>query len=129
MSTMLLPPRHLLVRLLASAPGEGLRDGERAWTLGTALVKEESSLEHVVAVAMAAAESGRFSLALRWQEQGIAAVKRAGRQDLQPGLEVLRLLYKGGKPCRSPWPDDHPTLSPKPLKPPQEKHAWLNAGD
>jgi hypothetical protein len=73
----------------------------------------ERSLTHVEAFAMAAAEAGQTDLAVNWQEAAIRAATQAGRRDLLPLLEKNLELYRAGEPCRQPWPDDGPVLSPR----------------
>ncbi|MHC4427552.1 MAG: tetratricopeptide repeat protein, partial [Planctomycetota bacterium] len=80
------PFRHALVRLLAASPVDDVRDGDRALALAQALVNEERSLPHVAALAMAAAETGDFRLALEWQARAIEAATAAGRTDLLADL-------------------------------------------
>jgi tetratricopeptide (TPR) repeat protein len=106
------PFRHALVRLLAASPPDDVRDGERALALGQALVNEESSLAHVVALAMAAAETGDFQFALEWQARAIEVATAAGRTDLLADLRENHDRYRRREPCRIPWKDDDPILSP-----------------
>ncbi len=106
------PFRHALVRLLAASPAGDVRDGERALALAQLLVKEESSLPHVAALAMAAAETGDFRLALAWQARAIEAATAAGRTELHTDLRENHDRYRRGEPCRIPWKDDDPILSP-----------------
>jgi tetratricopeptide (TPR) repeat protein len=104
--------RHALIRLLAAAPDDGVRDGQRALALASALVDEERSLPHVEALAMAAAETGDYASAVRWQQAGIDAANAAGRTDLLPVLGENLERYRSGRPCRVPWRDDDPILAP-----------------
>jgi len=107
------PARHVLIRLLAAAPDDGVRDGRRALELASALVAEERSLPHVAALAMAAAETGDYKVAVEWQQAGIEAATAAGRADLLPDLRENLERYRRGQPCRVPWRDDDPILAPK----------------
>jgi len=109
--------RHALVRVLAAAPDDNVRDGALAVELGTTLLEAARSLDHVEAFAMAAAETGQMELAVNWQHAAIRAANQAGRADLLPGLEKNLELYETGQPCREPWPDDGPVLSPKSTAP------------
>ena len=59
---------------------------------------------------MAAAESDEFGDALHWQGRAIEAA--AGRTDLLDGLRENYRLYERQEPCRVPWRDDDPILSP-----------------
>lgn len=107
-----------LVRLLAAAPVEGLRDGGRALSMARALLAQESSLPHVVGLAMAAAENGQFELALEWQAKAIAAVQAAHRPKLLSELQENYQRYQQREPCRQPWREDDPALSPPRIDPP-----------
>jgi hypothetical protein len=80
--------------------------------LASALVDEERSLPHVEALAMAAAETGDYASAVRWQQAGIDAANAAGRTDLLPVLGENLERYRSGRPCRVPWRDDDPILAP-----------------
>jgi len=106
------PARHALIRLLAAAPDDDVRDGRRALDLARALVAEERSLPHVAALAMAAAETGDYRVAVEWQQAGIEAATAAGRSDLLPELRENLERYRHGRPCRVPWRDDDPILAP-----------------
>jgi Flp pilus assembly protein TadD len=109
--------RHALVRVLAAAPDNDVRDGALAVELGTTLLEASRSLDHVEAFAMAAAETGQMELAVNWQQAAIRAANQAGRADLLPGLEKNLRLYQAGQPCREPWPLDGPVLSPRSAAP------------
>ena len=106
--------RGALIRLLAAAPDPVVRDGVRALALAEQLLSEQRSLPYVEAHAMAAAETGNFELAVRLQEDALQAVRQAGRSDLVEALSVNLEHYRAGRPCRVPWPDDDPMLSPRP---------------
>jgi tetratricopeptide (TPR) repeat protein len=108
---------NALLRILAAAPEDDLRNGDRAVTGARVLLSRESSLDHVVTLAMATAEVGAFDEAVEWQQQAIDAVRRAGRSQLLPELEENLRLYRSGEPCRTPWHDDSEQLSPPPLQP------------
>lgn len=106
--------RHVLARLLAASPVGSVRDGQRALEIARALVAEEHSLPYIVTAAMAAAEAGRFELAVEWQTAAIDAVTRSQRTDLLPELEENLRHYRAREPCRTPWLDSDPVLSPRP---------------
>jgi tetratricopeptide (TPR) repeat protein len=111
--------RRTLVRLLAAAPEDGVRDGARALELARPLVAAGNvQPDHVVVLAMAAAENGDFGSALRLQRQAIEWYDRYGRSDALTALRENLALYESGQPCRRPWTDDDPRLSPGPLTPP-----------
>jgi tetratricopeptide (TPR) repeat protein len=93
---------NLLARVLAAAPDPAVRDGERAVALAERLVAAERDVLHVAALAKALAEVGRFDDAVRWQEDALAAARRAGRRDLEAGLAADLDRYRRGEPSRTP---------------------------
>jgi tetratricopeptide (TPR) repeat protein len=110
------PLRGGLIRVLAAAPEAPVRDGVRALALAEQLLSEQRSLPYVEAYAMAAAESGDFELAVKLQEDALQAVRQAGRSDLSEAITANLEHYRAGRPCRVPWPDDDPVLSPRPVR-------------
>jgi tetratricopeptide (TPR) repeat protein len=104
---------NALVRVLAAAPDARVRDGARALALAERLLSLQRSLPYAEAYAMAAAEGGDYDLAIRTQEGALDAVRRAGATHLVDGLVVNLERYRAHRPCRAPWPEDDPTLSPR----------------
>lgn len=92
-----------LVRLLAAAPDRQVRDGARAVTLSTELVKRQSSASTREAMAMALAEDGRFEEAATAQREAIAMAERAGQRDLASAMEANLRLFEHRQPSRTPW--------------------------
>jgi tetratricopeptide (TPR) repeat protein len=92
---------NLLARLLAAAPDPAVRDGERARVLAERLVAAERDVLHVAALAKAMAEVGRFDEAVRWQEDALAAARRAGRRDLEAALAADLARFRRGEPSRT----------------------------
>ena len=66
------------------------------------LVESERSLSNIEVLAMALAETGRFQEAVLLQEEGLSAVKQAGRTDLEGRLYQNLLLYADRQPTREP---------------------------
>jgi tetratricopeptide (TPR) repeat protein len=91
-----------LARLLASAPVDGLRDGQRALELAQPLLAADASIFHAETVAMALAELGRFDEAARMEEAVLDAVRREGRADLATGVEADLERYRRREPQRLP---------------------------
>ena len=92
---------HLLARLLASAPVERVRDGERALELVRALPAFSDAGEKIQradTLAMAYAELGRFDEAVQALEEPIAAARRNGAADFAEYLVVKRRHYESGRP-------------------------------
>ncbi len=92
----------LLVRLLAAAPDDQVRDGDRAMALMQELLKEPPRVEVHEAMAMTLAELGRYDEAARWQREAIAAAEQAGRADLARLMADSLALYQQRRPRRTP---------------------------
>jgi tetratricopeptide (TPR) repeat protein len=101
-----------LVRLLAAAPVEGVRDGARALALANELVAGAQTLDVGEALAMALAETGDYQKAASIQRELIAAARaQGGRLDLLERLARNLTLYEHGRPSRQPWVDE-PEFTP-----------------
>jgi len=92
-----------LARLLATSKDDAVRDGERALLLAQGLFDQASTLENAETLAMAYAESGRVRDAVTLQENALSAVTAAGHFQDVPRLQENLVLYREGKPCRTPW--------------------------
>jgi cytochrome c-type biogenesis protein CcmH/NrfG len=92
-----------LARLLAAAPDDRVRDGERATALMQALPEDQKRLDLGETMAMTLAESGRFEEAAAWQRRAIAAAREAGQADLAQRMAGNLKLYEARRPCRTPW--------------------------
>ncbi len=92
----------LLVRLLAAAPDDQVRDGRRAMALMQELLKGPLSVDMRETMAMTLAELGRYDEAARWQGESIAAAGQAGRADLARRMADNLALYEQRRPCRTP---------------------------
>ena len=97
-----------LVRLLAAAPDPSVRDGSRAVTLATELVKRHNSASAREAMAMALAEVGRYDEALQWQRDAIATAERDRQSNLAGALAANLRLFERRQPSRMPWRDPPP---------------------
>ncbi|MFQ5655311.1 MAG: tetratricopeptide repeat protein [Planctomycetota bacterium] len=106
--------RNALARVLATSRDPQPGDGARALTLADHLFRKESSLTHVETFAMAWAAAGRYQDAVRWQEAALEAARRKSHPQRVPFIEENLALYRRGRPCRIPWRDDDPVLSPPP---------------
>ena len=106
--------RHALARVLAAAPDDQVRDGERAWGLVEALPAEQQHPAVFETMAMALAELGHFDLAIDWQRLAMSAAARAGRSDIAQRMAANLALYERHQPCRTPWRDDDPDHRPGP---------------
>lgn len=97
---------HVLARLLASAPDDGIRDGARALRLVRPLAERDGNLERQETMAMALAETGVFDEAVALQRRLIEAAGTGDRADLVGRLEANLKRYERRQPSRSPWPPD-----------------------
>lgn len=97
---------HALARLLATAPDDRVRDGQRAMALAQDLLKQGRTLDLGATVAMALAELGQFGQAAAVQRDLIAAAEKAGLRDVASRLATNLKLYERGEPCRTPWTAD-----------------------
>ena len=106
--TRLLPDQpelaHALARLLAAAPDDAVRDGQRALSLMEGLLEQQPTVETAETMAMTLAELGRYDEAATLQREVLATAREQGwpGEILEPMTENLR-LYEGGRPCRTPW--------------------------
>src|SRR5262249_27814502 len=100
---------HLLVRLLAAAPDDRVRDGRAAQAVMRALLtREERTADVNEMMAMTMAELGQFGEAITWQREAIAAAERSGRPDRVRRFGEMLGRYQRRQPCRTPWRDDDP---------------------
>lgn len=93
---------HALARVLAGAPDDEVRDGARAWELAQALAEQQQNSAIAETLAMAAAEIGRFDLAVGWQQLAMAIARRAQRPDIARRMGSNLRLYEQRRPCRTP---------------------------
>jgi hypothetical protein len=94
-------------RVLAAAPDIRVRDGGRAMAIARALQsRQPPTIELAEIMAMAAAETGQYGDAVRWQRQAIEAAAGGSRRDLAERMAGNLTLYEQGRPCRMPWRDD-----------------------
>jgi tetratricopeptide (TPR) repeat protein len=104
---------HALVRLLAAAPDDRVRDGADAMRLmQDLLAREPRSVDIDEMMAMTSAELGQFGDAITWQRQAIAAAEQAGPPDRRQQMEATLSLYEHRRPCRTPWRDDEAPAAP-----------------
>ena len=114
---------HMLIRLLAAAPADGVRDGKTALRMVLQLTDQWRVLDSGLAEtgAMVLAELGEFDQAVRMQQRALAMAKNEGASSaFQARLLSLLQGYVEKKPCRLPWPDEaeifvRPSLKPQPI--------------
>ena len=95
--------KHALARLLASAPDDRVRDGQRAMTLVEELLAEQQSFALGETAAMALAEMGLYEQAAAVQRDVLGAVREAGLSDAVRRMAGNLALYEAGRPCRTPF--------------------------
>ena len=105
---------HALARVLAAAPDDRVRDGQRALAITETLLKSQRTIELMQTMAMALAEVGRFDEAVQWQREAVAAAAQANRRDLSGRLADNLSGYERRQACRTPWPEDDPIFRPRP---------------
>jgi len=93
---------HALARLLASADDPDVRDGDRAVELARRTLRAGSTPSRLETLAMASAEASRSEEAVELQREVILEMRRQGRVDVIPRLEVNLERYKAGESCCVP---------------------------
>ncbi len=96
---------HFLARLLASAPGGKVRDGERAVALALAVYRRQASPQAAETVAMAFAEAGRFTEAQTWQRRLLDDANRRHDKSLIARLRPQLAAYEAEEAWRAVSPD------------------------
>jgi len=93
-----------LALLLATAPQDDLRDGERAVRLAeqATLLSEKSNIAMLDALAAAYAEAGRFEDAVRVAEQALEMAKTGRSEYWVRKMEALLPLYRQQRPYHEP---------------------------
>ena len=97
---------HALARLLAAAPDDRVRDGQRAKMLVGQLLRQQPSTELGETMAMTLAELGEYEQAVAVQRDMMATAERRGLRDVVRRMTENLRLYERGKPCRRPFTDD-----------------------
>ena len=96
----------LLTRVLAAAPDPSVRDGARAETLARRLDEARPTPRSAEARALAAAESGRFPEAVRWQREAVERARRSGQTGLASYLERRISLFEAGQSWHAGGPGE-----------------------
>lgn len=108
--------RNALARILAAAPDDRVRNGERALQIMHELIANEGAadLGQAATIAMALAESGQFEKAAQLQriviEETLSEAGGARSSILREDLDA----YEHHRACRTPWRDDDPIFVPVP---------------
>jgi tetratricopeptide (TPR) repeat protein len=103
---------HALARLLAAAPDDRVRDGQRALSIMNELLKTQNTLSSAETMAMVFAEIGEWDRAVSWQRQTIDAARQTAQPSLVARLTANLKRYEAHQACRIPWADDDPVHRP-----------------
>lgn len=93
-----------MARLLAAAPDDAVRDGLRAVQLAESLQRQRTSIDARETLAMAYAEAGQFTTAIRWQSEAIAMATAEGQSEWLETLNANLARYRRKEPARTLWP-------------------------
>ena len=93
---------HALARLLATANDRAVRDGARAVEQATSVFRALPSLDHAETLAMALAQSGRFTDAVEVQERLVAEAESRRDSSALPRLRQRLDWYGAGQTCCDP---------------------------
>ena len=121
-ATTLFPDRpelaHALARLLATAPDDRIRDGQRAVAIVQELLETQKTTDLGETFAMTLAELGEYERAAAVQRGVIAAAARAGLHDAERRMSENLRLYEHRRPNRTPWrADEVAVILPPPSAP------------
>ena len=106
--------QYALARVLAAAPVDGVRDGQRAQAIVERLLQAGKTIDLGETMAMALAERGQFADAIAIQRSVMDAAIRSGFDAVSRRMAANLLLYERRQPCRTPWTNDDPIHSPGP---------------
>jgi tetratricopeptide (TPR) repeat protein len=95
-------------RLLAAAPDDKIRDGQRALRFVQPVLRQIRTVDTLETMAMVQAELGQFTEAVTWQKEAIAAADRSDERGIAARIADNLHLYEAHKPCRTPWRSDEP---------------------
>ena len=105
---------HALSRVLAAAPDDRVRDGQRSQAITERLLQSGKTIDLGETMAMALAERGQFAEAVAIQRSLIQASIRSELGGVTKHLTANLLRYERQQPCRMPWASDDPIHSPGP---------------
>jgi tetratricopeptide (TPR) repeat protein len=106
---------HALARLLATAPDDRVRDGQRAKAIVEQLLTRQKTTDLGETMAMTLAELGEYAAAAAVQRDIIAAARKAGFHDAVQRMTENLQRYERRQPNRTPWrPDEVAIILPAP---------------
>ena len=103
-----------LARVLAAAPVDEVRDGQRALDLVLALAEDYKTAAVAETMAMALAELQLFSQAVEWQRFAMGLAADAALPDVAQRMSINLTRYLQELPARTPWRDEEPEYNPGP---------------
>jgi len=104
---------NTLARLLATAPESEARDGKRALAMAKALFEATRSLEVGQTYAMALAENGNFTEAVKLQQETVIGYERSGLPTDTSFLAQNLTAYLQQQPVREGWSTKDPVFQPR----------------
>ncbi len=104
---------NTLARLLATAPLSAVRDGKRALAMAKSLFEATRSLAVGQTYAMALAESGNFTEAVKLQQETIIGYERSGMPVDKSFLAQNLATYLRHEPLREGWSTEDPVFRPR----------------
>jgi tetratricopeptide (TPR) repeat protein len=104
---------NVLARVLATAKDPKVRDGKRALAMAKALFEATHSLVVGQTYAMAFAETGNFTEAVKLQQETIIGYERSGTPVDTAFLARNLALYRRHEPARQGWSVDDPVFQPR----------------
>lgn len=97
------PLLQALARVLATAPDDQVRNGDRAVELARKLFEAEKAPEHAETLAMALATAGEFQEAVRLQQTLVSVAAEGERENLETRLKANLERYQRGERALPPW--------------------------
>jgi tetratricopeptide (TPR) repeat protein len=104
---------NALGRLLATAPDAAVRDGRRALEMAKSLFEATRSLAVGQTYAMAFAEIGNFTEAVKLQQETIIGYERSGTPVDKSFLARNLVAYQQHRPAREGWSHEDPVFQPR----------------
>jgi tetratricopeptide (TPR) repeat protein len=104
---------NTLARLLATAPPAELRDGKRALAMVKPLFEANPTLTVGQTYAMALAESGNFTEAVKLQQETMIGYERSRMPVDNSFLAQNLAAYLQHQPAREGWPAEDPVFRPR----------------
>jgi len=104
---------NALARVLATAQDPKVRDGKRALAMAKTLFEATRSLAVGQTYAMAFAETGNFTEAVKLQQETMIGYERSGTPVDKAFLARNLALYQRHQPARQGWSFDDPVFQPR----------------